>query len=67
MNLVDELDVAVVEFGRGDVVGGVVVVGTNVDDRDISSWVCIEVPVRDVYRKSERTRSGNCKVCSKGA
>ena len=53
VDLVDQLDVAVVELGRGDVVGGVVVVRANVDDSDIGSWMSVEVPVGNVYGKSD--------------
>ena len=43
--LVDELDVAVVELRAGDIVDGVVVVGAEIDDRDVGCRMGSEVPI----------------------
>ena len=43
MDFVDELDVAVIEFGVCDVVGSVVVIGADIDHRYVSGRMCGEV------------------------
>ena len=44
MNAIDELDIRIVEGLVGDIVMGVVVVSTKIDDSEVSCGMCGEVP-----------------------
>lgn len=48
MHTLDKLNIAVVVVLVGDIVGGVVIIGAEINDYDIRSWVLREIPERRV-------------------
>lgn len=46
MDIVDELDVACGELGRGDVVDRIEVVGAEVDDGNVCGRMLVKIPLR---------------------